>query len=213
MAGLAGGRLRRFDGFVGEGGALETDGEGTFITTRQCLLNPNRNPAMSEKDVEAVLKAALGAEKVIWLDEGLEGDHTDGHVDNLARFVAPGKVVCMRPSGEDDPNAEILVAIEKTLAAATDAAGRKLEVVAVPSPGRAEMDGEPVAASHMNFYIANRSVVMPVYERLTGEAGPGHEAAEILKGLIDRPYFVSVDSSHLLTGGGSFHCISQQQPA
>lgn len=213
VAGLAGGRLRRFDGFVGEGGALETDGEGTFITTRQCLLNPNRNPAMSEKDVEAVLKAALGAEKVIWLDEGLEGDHTDGHVDNLARFVAPGKVVCMRPSGEDDPNAEILVAIEKTLAAATDAAGRKLEVVAVPSPGRAEMDGEPVAASHMNFYIANRSVVMPVYERLTGEAGPGHEAAEILKGLIDRPYFVSVDSSHLLTGGGSFHCISQQQPA
>jgi agmatine deiminase len=213
VAGFSDTRLRRFDEFVGEGGALETDGEGTFITTRQCLLNPNRNPGMSEKDVEAVLKTALGAEKVIWLDEGLEGDHTDGHVDNLARFVAPGKVVCMRPTGDDDPNAEVLAAIEKTLAAATDASGRKLEVVPVPSPGRAEMDGEPVAASHMNFYIANKSVVMPVYEGLTGESDPGHEAAEILKSLIDRPYFTVVDSSHILTGGGSFHCISQQQPA
>ncbi len=213
VANLAGARLRRFDDFTGEGGALETDGEGTFITTRQCLLNNNRNPGMSEKDVEAVLKAALGAEKVIWLDEGLEGDHTDGHVDNLARFVTPGKVVCMRPTGDNDPNAEVLAAIEKALAGQTDAAGRKLEVVTIPSPGRVELEGEPAAASHMNFYIANHSVVMPVYEKLTGEAGPGHEAAEILKGLIDRPYFCAVDSSHILTGGGSFHCISQQQPA
>lgn len=213
VAGLSHTRLRRFEDFIGEGGALETDGEGTFISTRQCLLNKNRNPAMSEKDVEAVLKAALGAEKVIWLDEGLEGDHTDGHVDNLARFVAPGKVVCMRPWGDDDPNAKVLAAIEKTLAAATDAQGRRLEVITVPSPGRAEMDGEPAAASHMNFYIANRSVVMPVYEKLTGETAPGHEAAEILKTLIDRPHFFAVDSSHILTGGGSFHCISQQQPS
>ncbi|PQA85787.1 agmatine deiminase family protein [Hyphococcus luteus] len=213
VAELAGVRLRRFDEFTGEGGALETDGEGTFITTRQCLLNANRNPGLSEKDVEAVLKAALDAEKVVWLDEGLAGDHTDGHVDNLARFVAPGKVVCMRPCGEDDPNADVLAAIEKTLAAATDAAGRKLEVVTVPSPGRVELDGEPAAASHMNFYIANQSVVMPVYEKLTGKAAPGHDAAEILKELIDRPYFCAVDSSHILTGGGSFHCISQQQPS
>jgi len=205
-------RLRRFADFVGEGGALETDGEGTFITTRQCLLNDNRNPGMSEKDVEAVLNAAFGAEKVIWIDEGLLGDHTDGHVDNLARFVAPGKVVCMRRFGEDDPNAEILAEIEKTLAAATDARGRKLEVVTVPSPGWVEIDGEPAAASHMNFYIANHSVIMPSYETLSGNAAPGLEAAETLKALIDRPYFCAVDSSHLLTGGGSFHCISQQQP-
>ncbi|MAW82356.1 MAG: agmatine deiminase [Parvularcula sp.] len=205
-------RLRRFDDFIGEGGALETDGEGTFITTRQCLLNNNRNPGMGEKDVEAVLKASLGAEKVIWLDEGLAGDHTDGHVDNLARFVAPGKVVCMRPTGDGDPNVEILAAIEKTLNAATDAAGRKFDVITVPSPGRVEQDGEPVAASHMNFYIANHSVIMPIYENLTGEATPGQEAADILKRLIDRPYFCAVDSSHILTGGGSFHCISQQEP-
>ena len=213
IAGHAGVRLRMFEEFVGEGGALETDGEGTFITTRQCLLNKNRNPGMREKDVEAVLKAALGAEKTIWLDEGLAGDHTDGHVDNLARFVAPGKVVCMRPTGDDDPNAGVLAAIEKTLSVATDAQGRKLDVVTIPSPGRAEMDGEAAAASHMNFYIANHSVVLPVYGKLTGDTAPGLEAAEILKGLIERPYFLAVDSSHVLTGGGSFHCISQQQPA
>ncbi|WP_375202668.1 agmatine deiminase family protein [Hyphococcus sp.] len=205
-------RLRRFDDFIGEGGALETDGEGTFITTRQCLLNKNRNPGMSERDVEAVLTAALGAQKVIWLDEGLLGDHTDGHVDNLARFVAPGKVVCMRPAG-DDPNAAVLAAIEKTLSSSTDASGRKLEVITVPSPGRAEFDGEPVAASHMNFYIANHSVIMPSYEKLTGSAAAGLEAAEVLKAVIERPYFCAVDSSHILTGGGSFHCISQQQPS
>ena len=213
VAGLANVRLSRFDDFIGEGGALETDGEGTFITTRQCPLNANRNPGMNEKDVEAVLKAALGAEKTIWLDEGLLGDHTDGHVDNLARFIAPGKVVCMRPYGDDDPNRQVLAAIEKTLSRATDANGRKLEVIAIPSPGLAEMDDEPVAASHMNFYIANRSVIVPVYTSLTGDSEPGLEALEILKANIDRPHFSAVDSAHILTGGGSFHCISQQQPS
>lgn len=210
---IAGAPLTRFDRFIGEGGALDTDGEGTFITTRQCLLNPNRNPGMNEKDVEAVLKEALGAQKVIWLDEGLIGDHTDGHVDNLARFVAPGRVVCMRPSGADDPNAEILASIEKTLASSVDAGGRRLEVITVPSPGLVEIDGDPVAASHMNFYIANHSVVLPVYGRLSGRDEPGREAAEILGREIDRPHIFAVDSSHVLTGGGSFHCISQQIPA
>lgn len=206
-------RLRRFDDFTGEGGALETDGEGTFITTRQCLLNDNRNPGMSEKDVEAVLKSALGAEKVIWLDDGLIGDHTDGHVDNLARFAAPGKVVCMRPSGDDDPNARILADIEKALLQSTDAQGRKLEVVTIPSPGRVDLGGQPAAASHMNFYISNHAVIMPCYAAITGNHEAANDALEILKDHIDRPHFFAIDSSHILTGGGSFHCISQQQPA
>ena len=213
VAGLAGVRLRRFDEFVGEGGALEVDGEGTIITTRQCLLNPNRNPGLSEEDVEGVLKAAIGAEKIIWLDEGLYGDHTDGHVDNLARFVAPGKVVCMRPYGDDDPNREVLDAIRNRLARETDASGRRLEVIEIPSPGLALMDGEPAPASHMNFFFANQSLVMPIYERLSGNSRPGEEALAILKSVIDRPHFAAIESSHLLTGGGSFHCISQQQPA
>ncbi|WP_425409118.1 agmatine deiminase family protein [Hyphococcus sp.] len=213
IAALADVRLRRFDDFVGEGGALEADGEGTFITTRQCLLNKNRNPGMSEKDVEAVLKSALGAEKVIWLDEGLAGDHTDGHVDNLVRFAAPGKVVCMRPSGNDDPNAQVLAEIEKALSGAIDANGRSLEVVTIPSPGRIMIDEKPAAASHMNFYISNRAVIMPCYGALSRNPDAANEAIEILKNHVDRPHFFAIDSSHILTGGGSFHCITQQQPA
>lgn len=213
LAGMADVRLRRFEGLVAEGGALEVDGEGTVITTRQCLLNPNRNPGADEKEIEAVLKAAIGAEKTIWLDEGLAGDHTDGHVDNIARFVAPGKVVCMHPTGDDDPNAEILDAIRKALARATDAAGRRLEVIEIPSPGRALIDGEPVPASHINFYIANESLVLPTYAALTGDEAPGDRAAAILRETSVRARVVAVDSSHLLTGGGSFHCITQQQPA
>lgn len=213
VAKLADTPLKRFNQFIGEGGALEPDGEGTVITTRQCLLNPNRNPDLGEKEVEKILKDSIGAEKVIWLDEGLDGDHTDGHVDNLARFIAPGKVVCMRPYGGDDPNREVLQAIADRLRTETDASGRKLEVIEIPSPGRALMDDEPVPASHMNFYIANHSLVLPTYEGLTGDAKAGEEALAILKSVVSRAYFHGVDSSHLLTGGGSFHCISQQQPA
>lgn len=213
IADFAGTRLRRFDGLVVEGGALETDGEGTFITTRQCLLNNNRNPGATEKDVEGVLRAALGAEKVIWLDEGLAGDHTDGHVDNLVRFAAPGKVICMRPTGDDDPNADVLSAIEETLSHAIDAHARQLDVTTIPSPGRVEIGGEIAAASHMNFYVANRALIMPIYSSLSGNNSAGREALEILKTLIDRPYFFGIASNHLMTGGGSFHCISQPQPA
>lgn len=213
VAELAGVRLRRFPDFIGEGGAIETDGEGTVITTRQCLLNPNRNPGLSEGEIEGVLKSAIGAEKVIWLDEGLIGDHTDGHVDNLARFIAPGRVVCMRPYGDDDPNAEVLRAIRDRLAGATDAAGRRLEVIEIPSPGLALLDGEPAPASHMNFYIANGSVIMPTYAALTRNELAGEEALSILDSLKVRPFSIGLDSSSLLTGGGSFHCISQQEPA
>ena len=203
--------LARFD-LVAEGGALEPDGEGTVITTRQCLLNPNRNPGLSEADVEALLRESIGAEKVIWLDEGLAGDHTDGHVDNLARFVAPGRVVCMRPSGKKDPNREVLDAIRRTLGAASDATGRKLEVVEIPSPGLAMIEDEPAPASHMNFYISNDALIMPAYGALTGRDREAEEALEILESAVDRTHFYAIESSALLSGGGSFHCITQQKP-
>lgn len=203
--------LARFD-LVAEGGALDTDGEGTFVTTRQCLLNPNRNPGRDEKEVDAVLGAALGAEKVIWLGDGLVGDHTDGHVDNLARFIATGKIVCMRPVGRDDPNREVLDAIRRTLDKATDAGGRRLEVIEIPSPGRVLVDGEPVPASHMNFYLSNEALIMPSYGALTGRDDEAAEALEILEAAVDRRHFFALESSALLTGGGSFHCISQQRP-
>ncbi len=212
VAEQAGARLRLFDALIAEGGALEVDGEGTCITTRQCLLNKNRNPALSERDVEGVLHKAIGAEKVIWLDEGMIGDHTDGHVDNLARFIAPGKVACMRSTGKDDPNSKVFEAIRKMLESSTDAAGRPLEVIELPSPGRVTLDGKIVPASHMNFYISNYALIMPSYGGLTGEDETALECLEILEAHVDRPHFYAIDSSHLLSGGGSFHCISQQQP-
>ncbi len=158
--------VRRFD-FVLEGGAIDQDGEGTILTTRQTLLNPNRN-GWTKDQAEAALRDAFGAKKIIWIDEGLKNDHTDGHIDNIARFVAPGRVVCQAPAGPDDPNAATLDAIARVLSAATDAAGRKLDVVRIPGVGlyRNRL-GEVSPASHMNFIIANGVVVVPVYGTAT----------------------------------------------
>lgn len=192
-----------------EGGALDHDGQGTVLTTRQCLLNPNRNKGWTESGAEAVLAAALGARKVIWLDDGLMNDHTDGHVDNLARFVAPGVVACPVAYGSDDPNADVYEAAAAALAAATDARGAKLDVVRVPSPGRVAADGgDVVPASHMNFLIANRAVVVPIYRDL-----PGALALESLREAFPTRTVVGLASQAILTGGGSFHCITQQEPA
>jgi agmatine deiminase len=173
--------LREFAAsWVLEGGSLDVDGEGTCLTTRQCLLNPNRNPSMDQRAVERSLAGSLGVQATVWLGDGLVNDHTDGHVDNIARFVAPGVALCMEPSGADDPNREALEAIARDLAAAKDARGRKLDVVRIPSPGRVvDAEGEVVPASFANFY--------------------GGSA-------------VGIDARAILTGGGAFHCITQQEP-
>jgi agmatine deiminase len=195
--------------FVLEGGAIDHDGEGTVLTTRECLLNPNRNRAWTQAIAEAALREALGARKVIWLDRGLLNDHTDGHVDNLARFVAPGVVAIPLAFGEDDPHAAIYDAAAATLAGATDAAGRTLKVVRIPSPGRViGHDGLAAPASHMNFIIANGAVIAPVYN-----ARAGAFAERALQMLFPGRAVIGLPSTALLTGGGSFHCISQQEPA
>jgi agmatine deiminase len=206
VASLAGAALKEID-LVCEGGALEFDGEGTLITTRQCLLNANRNPGLSEAQVEDRLKDALGIDTVIWLDEGLVGDHTDGHVDNIARFIAPGIVACQVASGSDDPNAKIFETIARQLDAARDAKGRKLEVVRIPSPGRVEdEDGEARAASHMNWVIAPKTVVIPSFNQHCDAA------LEVLKPYFALHTLAASPSSHILSGGGSFHCVTCNQP-
>jgi len=193
-----------------EGGALEHDGFGTVLTTRQCLLNPNRNADWTERQAEAALATALGARKVLWLGDGLMNDHTDGHVDNLARFVAPGVVACPVAWGDKDPNAAVYDATAKALAAMTDARGEKLRVVRVPSPGRVENeDGDIVPASHMNFLIANGAVLVPTYRDIRA----GRLAVEALKTAFPDREVIGLPSTAILTGGGSFHCITQQEPA
>lgn len=194
--------------FIIEGGALDHDGIGTVLTTRQCLLNPNRNPGWTQAEAESALARALGIRKVVWLDDGLLNDHTDGHVDNLARFVAPGVVACPVAWGRDDPNADVYDHTAKILSTQTDARGRSLQVVRVPSPGLfLDEEGEIVPASHMNFLIANDAVVVPIYNER-----PGERAVEALQSLFPERNVVGLSSKAILTGGGSFHCISQQVP-
>jgi len=190
-----------------EGGALEANGTGVALTTEQCLLNPNRNPSMSRTDIEQALHRDLGISKVIWIEHGLAGDHTDGHIDNLARFVDPRTIACMQAASPDDPNSEVLAAIEATLRSAVDGDGRPFRVERIPSPGRViGTDGAVLPASYMNFYVARKTVVVPTY-------GTNDRAAlDALRPLFPDRRVIGVRSDHLLRGGGSFHCITQQQP-
>lgn len=204
----AGADAARWDRVL-EGGALDWDGEGTILTTRECLLNPNRNPLMSELDIKALLHDALGSRTTIWIDRGLLNDHTDGHVDNIARFLAPGVVACQSPYGVDDPHAARLDEIAAQLENQRDARGRILKVVRIPSPGRVENeDGDVAPASHMNFLIGNATVVVPTYGTPSAQ-----KAVDALKPYFPGRNVVGLPSNHILSGGGSFHCITQQQPA
>ncbi len=208
IAGISGARAIRHD-FILEGGSVDLDGEGNCLTTRQCLLNPNRNKGWTAEKAEAALRQALGATNLLWLDQGLIGDHTDGHIDNIARFVAPDTVLCQRPSNNkngDDPHAATLQAIEKILRGMKSTSGKPLQVVTIPSPGRVERDGEVVAASHTNFIIGNKIVVVPVYN------DRGDEAVAAITRLFPDRKVVGLASHAILSGGGSFHCITQQEP-
>jgi agmatine deiminase len=207
LAKAAGAKLTPYD-FILEGGAVDHDGAGTVLTTGQCVLNPNRNPGWTTSAAEAALSASLGAKKVLWLGEGLRNDHTDGHVDNLARFVAPATVAIPVAWGRGDPNAEAFDDAARRLASMTDAEGQTLKVVRIPSPGWIDGDDGPLPASHMNFLIANKAVIVPLYA-----ARPGEFAVEVLKQVFPDRAVIGLPSQAILTGGGSFHCITQQEPA
>ena len=185
-----------------EGGALDTDGTGLVVTTEQCLLNPNRNPQLTRGDIEARLARDLGFDRVLWLGDGLINDHTDGHVDNLARFVAPGVLALPRATGPNDPNA----AIYADAKARAEAFG--VTVREVPSPGRVETDGRIEPASYMNFAITSKLVVVPT-------AGTAHDADGVaaIAALFPDRDTVGIRADAVLAGGGSFHCASQQMPS
>jgi agmatine deiminase len=184
-----------------EGGAIDGDGSGTVLTTEQCLLNPNRN-RLTREETEQRLLDDLGFERVLWFGSGLMNDHTDGHVDNLARFIAPGRVA-IPTAARNDPNEAVYKDAARRLADA------RLDVVTLPSPGRvADEDGDVIPASYMNFYIGNAAVIVPQY------GAPNDRAAvDVVQALFPDRVAIGLSADHILTGGGSFHCISQQVPA
>jgi agmatine deiminase len=192
-----------------EGGSIHVDGEGTLLTSEQCLLNANRNPDLSRPQIEKLLRDYTGVRQVIWLGQGLVDDETDGHVDNLACFVRPGVVLALSTEDPEDANYAALQDNLSRLRAARDAAGRTLEVIEIPQPARRmEAEGRRLALSYINFYIANGGIVMPYFEDAKDEAAfaivsqcfPGREVRQIP--LLD-----------IVCGGGGIHCITQQQPA
>ncbi|AJP73856.1 agmatine deiminase family protein [Sphingomonas hengshuiensis] len=188
--------------WVLEGGAIDGDGTGLAVTTEQCLLNPNRNPGLSKADVETRLAADLGYGRVLWLGDGLANDHTDGHVDNLARFIGPNRLLIPEAT-DNDPNWRVYQD------AADRAARFGVEVVRFPSPGRVlNEDGEIIPASYMNFYIGNAAVVVPLYGQPNDDG-----AVTALEALFPGRAIIGQRADHILTGGGSFHCISQQIPS
>jgi len=189
-------------GWILEGGAIDVDGTGLVATTEQCLLNPNRNPGLSRAKIEERLASDLGLTRVLWLGDGLINDHTDGHVDNLARFVAPGVLVLPRATGADDPNATIYADAKQR------ALDFGLQVREVPSPGRIERDSRVEPASYMNLAITTRLVVVPTF----GSRHDSEGVAAIAALFPDRDT-IGLPADAVLAGGGTFHCASQQMPA
>jgi agmatine deiminase len=211
---------------INEGGALHVDGEGTALVTEECLLNVNRNPLLSRERLEASLRAYLGVTTVIWLGKGVFNDETDGHIDNLACFVRPGEVCLTWTDNKRDPQYRISLDAWERLNDELDARGRRLKVTKLTMPGpltmtakeasgivaregtKPRVGGERLAASYVNFYIANGGVVMPLLDPRTDRA-----AASRLKRLFPGRRVVGVPAREVLLGGGNIHCITQQVPA
>ena len=212
--------------WVNEGGAVHVDGEGTALVTEQCLLNPNRNPRLRRADIEARLEAQLGVSRIVWLGEGVPGDETSGHIDNLACFLGPARIALTWTDDPHDPQYAVSRDAMSRLLDARDARGRRFEVLKLPMPGPLEITageargvvprkgtkprraGDRLAASYVNFYSANGAVVLPLLDPRTDRAA----AARLRRALPGRR-IVGVPSRELLLGGGSIHCLTQQVPA
>jgi agmatine deiminase len=191
-----------------EGGSIEVNGRGTLLTTEACLLNPNRNPHLNKKQIEQYLRDYLGVTNILWLGDGIMGDDTDGHIDDLARFVNPTTVVTVVEHDPADDNYDILQENLRRLRTLKDQDNRPLRVVELPMPGALTHEDQRLPASYANFYIANGIVLLPTYRDASDKI-----ALDILQREFPDRRVIGVDSTELIWGLGSFHCISQQEPA
>jgi agmatine deiminase len=195
-------------GIVMEGGSLDVNGRGTLLTTESCLLNPNRNPALGRADIERHLRDFLGVETILWLGEGIAGDDTDGHVDDLTRFVAAGVVVTVVEEDPSDANHRPLQENLRRLARARDQDGRALEVITLPMPGPVAWEDQRLPASYANFYVANGVVLVPTFSHPNDA-----RALATLARCFPSRRVLGIESTALVWGLGAFHCATQQQPA
>jgi len=205
-------QVTRFDApLVMEGGSIHTDGEGTLITTEECLLNTNRNPDLKRENIEEYVRNYTGTETIIWLKRGLSGDETDGHVDNIACFAAPGKVIIQVCEDPQDENFEITQENLRILENAIDAKGRKLEIIKIQQPPRVDHDGSRLTLSYLNFYFVNGGIILPVFGGTAVETDK--LAEEVLAGLFPERKIRTVNGMAVITEGGNVHCTTQQMPA
>lgn len=207
-------KVPRFEpGIVMEGGSIDVNGAGCVLTTEQCLLNANRNPGLSRDEIELYLKNYLGVEKVLWLSEGIVGDDTDGHIDDIARFVAPNVIACAVEDDPQDANHKLLQDNLSRLRTMTDVKGRPFEIVTLPMPGVVggkstnARDLDRLPASYANFYIANNVILSPVF----GHSNDAR-ALEVLQVLFPGRRVIRINCEPLVWGMGTIHCVTQQQP-
>ncbi len=195
-------------GIIMEGGSIDVNGRGALLTTEACLLNPNRNPLLDKAQIEHHLKVNLGVAHVYWLGDGIIGDDTDGHIDDLARFIGPDAIATVVESDPEDENFDILQDNLNRLKSFRNAAGEKFRIIELPMPGVVENQGQRLPASYANFYIANQIVVVPTFRHSNDR-----KAIDLLQAAMPDRKVVGIDSTDLIWGLGSFHCISQQEPA
>ncbi len=190
-----------------EGGSIDTNGDGIFLTTESCLLNPNRNPDKTKEEIEKYLSTYLGAEKVLWLKEGIVGDDTDGHVDDITRFVGKNKIITALEKNPDDENYQILKENFERLVSFKNKEGKPFEIITLPMPEPKYYKGERLPASYANFYISNSAVIVPTYNCPQDE-----EALNILQSIFKDRKVIGLDANPIIVGLGAFHCLTQQIP-
>jgi len=195
-------------GIVMEGGSVEFNGKGTVLTSTACLLNPNRNPHLNQAQIEEYLRAFYGVEQVLWVDEGIVGDDTDGHIDDTVRFVNEDTVLSVVETNRSDENYSLLQHNLKQLKAMRLVNGKQLNIVEIPMPEPLSYEGQRLPCSYANFYIANQSVIVPVFNSKNDD-----KALQLIEECFPGRRVIGVDSTDIIWGLGSFHCLSQQEPA